>query len=257
VTKRIKWVGAGSYQELDTVGEVVSGASFYDDGYHDIHPTKYPYYADAVFEEDPTLVSGVEQGEIVVNDGVYDIPKEGSGNIYDTGITKDGYARDFLKYPDWCFNVRFLSEPERTNGFYSKDAQRAIEEARISAFDNDIDSMGFGRTGNVNNRWLRTVDNIESDVTPEPVPYNVYIRRFSVWNSNNTGGHKLVFYKVDPADFSFTWIYTSPMLTGYAYTLDAELGIPINVGWGLAIYAEHHVNPKLKNVKLKVVTQKR
>ena len=57
----------------------------------------------------------ITSGDLVVNDGIQDLS------------VSDGI--NFLEYPDTAFNVRFLSDPERVNGFVSKTTQEAIEEA--------------------------------------------------------------------------------------------------------------------------------
>lgn len=57
----------------------------------------------------------ITSGDLVVNDGVMNLSV--------------GDAINFLEYPDTAFNGRFLSEPERSNGFVSKTIQEAIEEA--------------------------------------------------------------------------------------------------------------------------------
>lgn len=66
---------------------------------------------DVLTEVTPLLTSG----DLVVNDGNNDLN------------ATDGL--NFLRYPDTAFNVRFLSDPERLNGFVSKNVQEAIEEA--------------------------------------------------------------------------------------------------------------------------------
>lgn len=57
----------------------------------------------------------ITAGNLVINDGVMDL------------AVGDGI--NFLEYPDTAFNGRFLSSPERANGFVSKTIQEAIEEA--------------------------------------------------------------------------------------------------------------------------------
>jgi len=52
---------------------------------------------------------------IIVNDGINDLTPF--------------YGLLHLGYTDFAFNVRFLSDPERVNGFVSKTVQEAIEEA--------------------------------------------------------------------------------------------------------------------------------
>lgn len=57
----------------------------------------------------------ITSGDLVVNDGIQNLS------------VSDGI--NFLEYPDTAFNGRFLSDPERVNGFSSKTIQEAIEEA--------------------------------------------------------------------------------------------------------------------------------
>jgi hypothetical protein len=68
---------------------------------------------DAIGEVTPFINSG----DIVVNDGVCDLP------------SVDGIR--FLSFPDIAFDVEFYSEPNRSNGFSSMNVQDAIEEANI------------------------------------------------------------------------------------------------------------------------------
>lgn len=65
----------------------------------------------ALAEVSPFITSG----DLVVNDGLYDLAP--------------AYGIYYLKYPDLATNVRFLSDPERLNGFVAKTVQEAIEEA--------------------------------------------------------------------------------------------------------------------------------
>ncbi len=67
--------------------------------------------AEVLAEVTPLITSG----DLVVNDGVMNLS------------VADGV--NFLEYPDTAFNGRFLSNPERVNGFASKTIQEAIEEA--------------------------------------------------------------------------------------------------------------------------------
>lgn len=62
------------------------------------------------------ITADVTAGNLVINDGLNDLSATAGLN--------------FLRYPDFAFNVRFLSEPERSNCFASKTVQEAIEEAR-------------------------------------------------------------------------------------------------------------------------------
>lgn len=62
------------------------------------------------------ITGDITSGDLVVNDGLNDLSSI-------AGL-------DFLRYPDFALNIRFLSEPERANCFVTKTVQEAIEEAR-------------------------------------------------------------------------------------------------------------------------------
>lgn len=102
----------GSDINLITAGVTVPASSTYD-----IQEAEYLIFAtdEVVTELTPHFTSG----DLVLNDGVADLTAT--------------YAAFFIRYPDTAFNVRFLSEPERSNCFTSKTVQEAIEEARGGA----------------------------------------------------------------------------------------------------------------------------
>lgn len=66
-----------------------------------------------------SVVAKINDGTLTVNDGVRDL------------VTARGI--DFLKYPDESFNIVFKSDPQRVNGFISKNVQDAIEEVKGSS----------------------------------------------------------------------------------------------------------------------------
>ncbi len=61
------------------------------------------------------ITTDINTGDLVVSDGIGDL------SAFD--------GLNFLRYPDTAFNIRFLSDPERFNGFIAKNVQEAIEEA--------------------------------------------------------------------------------------------------------------------------------
>jgi len=86
----------------------------------------------------------INTGDIVVNDGINDLSPVNGLN--------------FIKYPDTALNARFLSDPERTNGFVAKNVQEAIEEARGSSIFTvvgNIHQLVYGNKGYSNNKWLK------------------------------------------------------------------------------------------------------
>ena len=90
------------------------------------------------------IVAHVNSGNIVVNDGIND-------------ITNTARALNFIKYPDTAFNARFLSEPERSNGFASKNIQEAIEEIKNTAIGSGGNVMFFN-DGGTENKWLQVYE---------------------------------------------------------------------------------------------------
>ena len=97
--------------DLKNTGDRVEASTTFE-----IDPTKYIYYAkpEAITE----LTSYINSGDIIVADNVQDLTVA-------NGVSLDR-ALDFLRYPDTAFNGRFLSDPERPNGFISKNIQEAI-----------------------------------------------------------------------------------------------------------------------------------
>jgi hypothetical protein len=96
---------------------VSSGASVPAGGTYDIQEAEYLIWAtDEVVTE---ITADINAGNLVLNDG--------NNNL------SAADALFFLRYPDSAFNIRFLSDPERVNGFVSKDVQRAIEEAKTGS----------------------------------------------------------------------------------------------------------------------------
>lgn len=76
------------------------------------------------------LTPYVNSGDIIVNDGVNDLSPASGLN--------------FLQWPDDAQNIRFKSNPERANGFLSKNTQDAIEEAKFGGHQfNEINCGEF------------------------------------------------------------------------------------------------------------------
>jgi len=251
--KRIKYVGPGDFYEIPEVGETVSGTSFYETGYREIHPTIYPYYADAAYITDSTLVSGIDMEYLVINDGELDVAVSGVGNQYDgVGTEKHGFARDYMKYPDEAFNVRFRSSPERLNGFESKDVQRAIEESKQSAFGNDSDTLQFAKQGSSsNNTYLLTLNNISGNDSPDHVPWDVLFLRWSVATAAAPPApFTLALWKINPDHSVASIVYTETFsitngnFTGHSgYTLSNQ-NIVIEKGYGIYVQVTAVGNPK-------------
>lgn len=143
---------------------------------------------DAINEITPLINSG----DIVVNDGVNDLSASDAIN--------------FLSYPDEAFNVRFRSEPERSNSLSSKDVQTAIEEVYNTTVLNDRSIVMLGRDGELKkNKYLEFMRGIPSNKTKfvTPIPYK--IKELSLSNkSNNTGTVSILINGTEVTTISLT-----------------------------------------------------
>jgi len=112
---------------IKTAGYTVLAGSSYT-----IEVSEFRLWAtpDAIAELTPYIVSG----DIVVNDGINDLAPF--------------YAIEHMKYPDFAFSQRFLSEPERSEVMFSKTTQEAIEEARLNVEKNGVSVMVDSNTMN-------------------------------------------------------------------------------------------------------------
>jgi len=233
---------------LDEVGVLIPA----NNGTLTIYPQNYGTWADAV--EDPintTLRGHFTTGDLEAFDGI-------------TYLTGDR-ALDYLKHPDWAFNQRFLSEPERSNGFISKNNQEAIEEARQSAFTNDLDKLQFGRQGQTsNNTYLLTINNLVAYDSPDTLKYDIIFRGFSCSVSNTLDDpFTLKLWKINGDHSIRTEIYSEVFsipngnFTGQSgYTL-SDLSVPVNKGEGVYIQVTNVGNPKPSNLNVLVWTRQR
>lgn len=101
-------------------------------------------------------VTRINEGKIVLNDGVGDLSAAASIN--------------YLRYPHTAFAQRFLSEPERANGFTKKTTQEAIEEALATA-QKPVYPVQASYNGNANiGRYLEIFPGEDSLTAPLLIP---------------------------------------------------------------------------------------
>lgn len=120
----------GSDIDLDELGITVPASSSVT-----IAPGDYLILADDVVLTEINI--HLITGDIVVNDGVDDLSA--------------ARGLDYLKYSDRAFRVRFEAEPERSNGFISKNVQEAIEETHAASITADFSpwSMQAGTSARI------------------------------------------------------------------------------------------------------------
>jgi hypothetical protein len=108
-----------------------------------------------------SLATLIRNGDIVVNDGINDITTANGSS--------EERAIDYLKIPDRAFNIRFEAEPERSNGFASKNIQQAIEEAKTgNPVEGRTYQIEFFNNGNTSNKWLF---HIPTNEATDQLPY--------------------------------------------------------------------------------------
>jgi hypothetical protein len=134
------------------------------------------------------IVSHVNSGNIVVNDGVNDITVANGFNLIN--------AIDYLKHPDTAFNIRFLAEPERMNGFVAKNVQEAVEEAK-AAIEGKVSVLPtFLNNGLTKNKWLALDGAMNaSNILPAVTAFDSKLAAITFINGNNNADTDLEFYK--------------------------------------------------------------
>jgi hypothetical protein len=106
-------------------------------------------------------------------------------------------------------SVPFESEPERSNGFSSKDVQEAIEEALALAVSNDRYLIFCQYNGNAGNgRFLEFFEGIDSSVAPVFFNAGTNVLEITVATTAVSSSGRFQFYDVinDPG-------FTTPLYT--------------------------------------------
>lgn len=176
---------------------------------------------------------------------------------FDDGLTvyPDPYE-GYHRLMNFAFGIPFLSttNSNRLNNFVSTNVQEALEEIQQATEDQDFDSMGFARGGNVGNEYLRSFDNLNSFATPEPVGHDCHLSTVAFWNSNNAGSFLITVEKVGAANAYRTEIY-SHTFSGVS-GLDKNLYIVLLEDEGVSVKVESLQNPRPQNIKVKLVLGK-
>ena len=221
-----------------------------------IDPSNYRLWADGMVEAislNSQFNQDLTAGDLVVNDGISDLTA--------------AYGRYYLQYPDWAFNQRFLSEPERPNGFVSKTTQEAIEEGKSGSIGNDLDTLQFGRQGNINNNvYLLTLFNVPGNDSPDHFKYNVLFRGFSfaLGNELDSGdSFDLELWKTDSYHlnrqiaYSETFDIANGNFTGHVGQTIGDLTIPIDSGWGVYVRVTNTVGTKPADINVLLWSRQR
>lgn len=168
----------------------------------------------------------IANGSIVVNDGVRDLTVA-------QGISLDR-AVDYLKWPDTAFNIRFLAEPERTNGFVANNIQEAIEEARSSSASKSRFAVSAGFDGTASTgRWLEFNSNVDSNQSGFVLARSSKLREISV-ALNTTGTVTFQIRKKDNTVLTSVSLSAerTKTVTGLSVALAANLEIMVYTSAG-------------------------
>ena len=170
---------------------------------YEIEPQDYLLWAtDDVLTE---ISSYLTSGDLVVNDGINDL-----------SATDGTY---YLKYPDSAFNQRFLSEPDRSNGFTAKTVQEAIEESKANIEGKTTALPSFMNNGITKNKWLALDRSMSSsNELPAIIAYDSTIASIVFINKNDDSDVDIELYKNGILDFTWElrnkrWAYKTNGLT--------------------------------------------
>ena len=219
-----------------------------------IDPSRYSIWADAIFDAEADYVAlrtKFDSGDLVVNDGLDDLLAF--------------YGKKYLSYINEAFSGRFQAEPERTNGFILNDnnMQEAIEFSKGAAFENDTDTLQFGRQGQSSNgTFLLTINNVVGKDSQDVFPHNVIFNKFSVSASSNPAKFTVSLWKVNADQTTRTVIY-SENFGGSELNWDVHSGftlvnqgIVVAAGYGVYVQVSAVGNPKPSDINVLLWTRK-
>lgn len=115
----------------------------------------------ALWAASTDIVTPVNAGDIIINDGVNDLSA--------------ARALDYISHPDDCFGIRFQDNAQRSNGLISRNAQEAIEEVKGFAAGVAISIIVFGKNGSISNAFLEAFSSNPSNTSPFVAPRDLSI----------------------------------------------------------------------------------
>ena len=165
------------------------------------------------------LATKIRAGDVVVNDGINDL-------IAERGI-------DFLKFSDRAFNLRFESDPERVNGFVSKNVQEAIEEAR-AAIEGKVSVLPtFLNNGLTKNKWLALDGAMNpSNELPAVTSYDARLASFTFVNDKVNTDTNIELYV--NGVLTYTWFVRNAQ---YAWKTSGLSGVVFDRGDRISCFA--------------------
>jgi hypothetical protein len=213
-----------------------------------IEPGQYFIFANEVGQTPNSQIDTyIYNQQIVVNDGIRDL-------IPSQGVELDR-AIDYLKHPDTAFNLRFLAEPERPNGFVSNNVQEAIEEAR-SAIEGKLSALPtYLNNGLTSNKWLKLDGSMgSSDILPAITSYDSKLAGITYVNTNDGSNVDIEFYKngILPANLLFTWQIRNKR---HAFKTNGLTAVLLSKGDRLSCFAKAVTGTSARDVIVNVFIQ--
>lgn len=164
----------------------------------------------------------INSGDIVVNDGINDL-------LAEKGI-------EYIQFPNFAESIRFLSNPEKNNGFLAKDVQEAIEEAKL----NSSTFNGFNAGEFLTPRLLYAYNSSGSQLITSS-PSTIIINTIDSVSDNNQyllSSGELEFKYADKCtiNYSVTFTNTNGARTNTQSFLEINKGLGFNKILGSDVY---------------------
>ena len=207
---------------IDVVVQDV-GVTIPASGQYILNKNEYHLWGDSL-----DIITLIDGGTLIINDGVTDLSID--------------RAKDFISENDFAFSHRFLSQPERVNGFNSKNVQEAIEESRTT-FEGKGFQTTFAGNGTFRNSWMSQEDtNVESDESPDIFKYGARLVGIDFTNQNQNVDciikiaiRSYPFSNLNTFDRSYKWTLDN---VRSAVKVSQLSGFEVNAGDCMAVYLQ-------------------
>jgi len=138
----------------------------------------------------------------------------------------------------------------------NEDGSINVDVVFEEAYEADLDTLGFGRSGTTTDAFMNTFDNLPSNQSPEVMGYNMEIRKITFSNKIVPDDVVIKLYKYDPiTGGNETLIYTSPSISSKTY-VSPQFSVTIGQGYGLSAKVTATGNDKPNDSKVLVWLRK-
>ena len=209
-------------------------------GQVELTPSEYPNLnnSEAITEMSPDINSG----DLVINDGVNDLSAADGIRLishqFKIYVQKGGVdVTRVLKTIDFVGGNVIV----RDKG----DGKVEVEPTVDVALGNDLDTLQFGRNGNIsNNTWMLNINNIPSHTSPTVLAYSSLFRQISWSNRNNAASFTIELYKASEANTNVRTLFYSETVSGGAGHTGVEQNVNLLEGDAISVKVSSVGNPK-------------